>query len=524
MEATAQSQLQRAELEAVLKSGIFNRAPNLSSFLTYICERHFEGAAEQIKEYNIAVEALDRPADFDQKKDSIVRVEAHRLRKRLAEYYAGPGADHAIQILIPNGQYAPRFVEKGQALTAPAKVEWPEPATQELTTPELAPVEVLPLLEEVNEPQRSNSRRLRLVALLAAVTLTVALLIWVVARKKGTLAASFPAEVWKGNASEPVNSEFRMLAGYHGHPFTDRQGHRWEPDAYFSGGHSVAISPPRVIEGLPDPDLPATMREGDFHYEIPLRPGTYELHLYFAETNPSRLNSSEGDEVRNFHVNINGETKLDLFDAMSEAGAPNRLQVRVFKDVGPAKDGKMHIEFLGQSGQPILNAIEILSSEPGRIRPIRIVTHKSPVTDAEGHVWAADEFVIGGHLVERNSSVLNTRQRNLFEGERFGNFAYHLPVAPGRYRLTLHFAETYFGSGLPNSPPYKDGSRLFNVFVNGVAILRNFDIGEAAGGPNRGVERSFDNIEPNAQGLIVLEFSPLKNYACVNAIEIEEIS
>ena len=112
MEPTAQSQRQRAELDTVLGSGIFSRAPNLSSFLTYICERHFEGVADQIKEYNIAVEALGRPADFDQKKDSIVRVEAHRLRKRLAEYYAGAGADHPIQILIPNGQYAPKFVKK----------------------------------------------------------------------------------------------------------------------------------------------------------------------------------------------------------------------------------------------------------------------------------------------------------------------------------------------------------------------------------------------------------------------------
>ena len=83
MAATAQSHLERAELEAVLESGIFHRAPNLASFLRYICERYFEGDASQIKEYSIAVDALGRPSDFDQKKDSIVRVEAHRLRKRL---------------------------------------------------------------------------------------------------------------------------------------------------------------------------------------------------------------------------------------------------------------------------------------------------------------------------------------------------------------------------------------------------------------------------------------------------------
>src|ERR1700694_667362 len=112
MGVTAQSQLERDELDSVIGSGIFNRAPNLSSFLSYICEQYFAGASCQIKEYNIAVEALRRPSDFDQKKDSIVRVEAHRLRKRLSEYYASAGADHALRIEIPHGQYAPMFVRR----------------------------------------------------------------------------------------------------------------------------------------------------------------------------------------------------------------------------------------------------------------------------------------------------------------------------------------------------------------------------------------------------------------------------
>src|SRR3954454_10833318 len=111
MQVSDRAQLERAELDAVLRSGILNRAPNLASFLRYVCERYFEGQADQIKEYCIAVEALGRGPDFDQKKDSIVRVEAHRLRRRLAEYYKGPGASHSVHIVIPNGQYAPQFLE-----------------------------------------------------------------------------------------------------------------------------------------------------------------------------------------------------------------------------------------------------------------------------------------------------------------------------------------------------------------------------------------------------------------------------
>src|ERR1700693_4344526 len=101
---------ERAELESILPSGVFSRAPGLAQLLSYVCNKYFEGESAQVKEYNIAVEALGRPADFDQKRDSIVRVEAHRLRKRLREYYENEGAQHACQIEIPHGQYAPRFV------------------------------------------------------------------------------------------------------------------------------------------------------------------------------------------------------------------------------------------------------------------------------------------------------------------------------------------------------------------------------------------------------------------------------
>src|SRR5436305_2791957 len=110
MHSTADCAPERHELEVVLSSGIFHRAPNLAQLLTYVCTKYFEGSAEQIKEYNIAVDALGRPVDFDQKRDSIVRVEAHRLRKRLREYYDAEGAAHALHIDIPPGQYAPRFI------------------------------------------------------------------------------------------------------------------------------------------------------------------------------------------------------------------------------------------------------------------------------------------------------------------------------------------------------------------------------------------------------------------------------
>jgi len=78
---------QRAELKTVLESKGFVRAPTLANLLSYLCEKLFAGEANQIKEYSIAVEAFRRGDSFDQESDSIVRVEANRLRRRLAEHY-----------------------------------------------------------------------------------------------------------------------------------------------------------------------------------------------------------------------------------------------------------------------------------------------------------------------------------------------------------------------------------------------------------------------------------------------------
>lgn len=528
MGVTAQSQLERDELDSVVGSGIFNRAPNLSSFLSYICEQYFAGASCQIKEYNIAVEALGRPSDFNQKKDSIVRVEAHRLRKRLSEYYASAGADHALRIEIPNGQYAPVFVQRRDE---PLDLIGSEPAEiirtgypgagQFQETSGLVPFVLPPSQAVAPSPRRTAYLW---IAAFAVAVLAGSVAFWPFRSTNLADGSSSQAAIaGLVNPGEPVSTEFRMLAGYRGKPFTDRLGHKWEPDSYFTGGAAVAIPELKSIEGLPDPELFRSFREGTFRYDIPLRPGTFELHLLFAETILGKGNPNEGEDVRSFRVNINGQQRLDLFDAMSEAGAPNRLQVKVFKDIMPATDGKLHLEFIAQSGQPLLNGLEILASVPDRIRPIRIVAQKSSVTDADGRFWSGDQYVSGGHLVERHTTIDNFQQKNLYLGERFGNFTYRLPVAPGKYRLRLHFAETYLGSKIiANAPPYTKGARLFTVSANGTILLHDFDVTEAAGGTNLGVVRTFEGLEPNAQGLIILEFSPSRNYACVNAIELEE--
>jgi len=100
---------ERGELQAVLQSPLFLRSQTLARLLSYLCERTFAGESDHIKEYSIAVDVFGRPDSFDQDVDSIVRVQANRLRKRLAEYYQGEGAGHTMRITVPVGQYVPEL-------------------------------------------------------------------------------------------------------------------------------------------------------------------------------------------------------------------------------------------------------------------------------------------------------------------------------------------------------------------------------------------------------------------------------
>ena len=124
----------RAALEGILASDMFRISPQLVAFLRFVVEATLGGAGELIKGYTIAIEALGRGEDFDPQTDPIVRVEAGRLRRTLAEYYAGPGATDLVVIGIPRGRYIPtfRYHRAGQAISVSFKSEDGSLATRAL--------------------------------------------------------------------------------------------------------------------------------------------------------------------------------------------------------------------------------------------------------------------------------------------------------------------------------------------------------------------------------------------------------
>ncbi|MGA3081185.1 MAG: glycoside hydrolase family 16 protein [Terracidiphilus sp.] len=104
---------EREELERVINYPVISRSASLVRFLSFVCNKHFEGKAGEIRENMIAVEALGRKeSNFDSQEDPIVRVTARALRKKLGEYYETEGKDHRLQIVLPLGHYVPQFIRR----------------------------------------------------------------------------------------------------------------------------------------------------------------------------------------------------------------------------------------------------------------------------------------------------------------------------------------------------------------------------------------------------------------------------
>ena len=102
-------QAARAELKRVLESPVFAHSERPSRFLRFVVERHLEGRDHELKESVIGSEIFGRRPDYDPKNDSVVRIEARRLRALLNEYYLGEGKSDPVLIELPKGGYVPVF-------------------------------------------------------------------------------------------------------------------------------------------------------------------------------------------------------------------------------------------------------------------------------------------------------------------------------------------------------------------------------------------------------------------------------
>src|SRR5215471_18242899 len=97
------------QLEKVLQSRVLHGSESLKAFLRYVVENAVDHREVFLKEYTIATEVFGRDRSYDSRNDSVVRVQAGRLRTKLHEYYAGEGISDRVVIDLPKGHYMPVF-------------------------------------------------------------------------------------------------------------------------------------------------------------------------------------------------------------------------------------------------------------------------------------------------------------------------------------------------------------------------------------------------------------------------------
>ena len=140
-----------ARADRVRASGLLGRSGQLSRLFDYLVECSVLGKSP--KEIDIAVEALGRGAEFDVTQDAVVRVYIHKLRRRLEEFYNGPGSGETQRIVIARGEYR-LSLESNEVAAEP-----------EVATP-------------VATPPRAVLRKWLLAALIVSLALNLALLIF----------------------------------------------------------------------------------------------------------------------------------------------------------------------------------------------------------------------------------------------------------------------------------------------------------------------------------------------------------
>ena len=106
------------QVDRLVGSHVLHGSESLCKLLRYLAAHAMQEPGARLKEYQIATEVFGRPADFDPQSDSMIRVQAGRLRAKLSEYYASEGANDPIMVELPKGSYHLEFHPRSQETSA----------------------------------------------------------------------------------------------------------------------------------------------------------------------------------------------------------------------------------------------------------------------------------------------------------------------------------------------------------------------------------------------------------------------
>ncbi|HLH01052.1 MAG TPA: hypothetical protein VKX49_32410 [Bryobacteraceae bacterium] len=102
---TAVDEATKAQIDRILNSEVLKSSAALKRLLSFLADKALLGEADTLKEYSIGIDAFGKPASYDPRQDSTVRIQAARLRHKLAEYYQSEGKEDPIVVDLPKGHY-----------------------------------------------------------------------------------------------------------------------------------------------------------------------------------------------------------------------------------------------------------------------------------------------------------------------------------------------------------------------------------------------------------------------------------
>jgi hypothetical protein len=169
----------------------------------------------------------------------------------------------------------------------------------------------------------------------------------------------------------------------------------------------------------------------------------------------------------------------------------------------------------------VVNAVNSLGQGPdsGRASAVPETVYQVNSGGNAANPFAADAYYAGGSTSSTSSGIdtsgaTNPAPQAVYQSERWGNMTYSFTnlVAGAGYRVRLHFAEIYWSAS---------GIRLFNVFINGVQVLTNYDIFADTGGMNKATVKEFiATADGNGQIAVQYINIPGKDNAKSSGIEI----
>lgn len=188
------------QIDRLTKSSSLRGSESLCKLLQYLAKQALDNPDAPLKEYQIATEVYGRNVDFDPQSDSTIRVQAGRLRMKLAEYYATEGVNDPIVVKIPKGSYHLVF-EPRQFL--------PQPQTDSVSheTPAALPVKT----------SIPGSGRLAIVALATCLVIALALLAVLFWNRRAVNTA--PVSMVAPHATGPLAEFWRPFASATGEPW-----------------------------------------------------------------------------------------------------------------------------------------------------------------------------------------------------------------------------------------------------------------------------------------------------------------